>query len=101
MSALRDPDELAREILRSALAYTADAYTRPGARASAIASAVEGRLAAAMVVAECPDLMRELFALRMAAAGAAGMVHAQEELETWRLGYGWAAKAPSAAQVAS
>ena len=47
---LRCPDELAREILRSTLAFVADVYSRPGARASTIAAAVEGRMAAAMTV---------------------------------------------------
>ena len=69
---LRCPDELAREILRSTLAFVSDVYSRPGARASTIAAAVEGRMAAAMTVAEWPDLLRELFDLRMAAACASG-----------------------------
>jgi len=51
---LRCPDELAREILRSTLAFVADVYSRPGARASTIAAAVEGRMAAAMTVASAP-----------------------------------------------
>ena len=92
---LRCPDELAREILRSTLAFVADVYSRPGARASTIAAAVEGRMAAAMTVAECPDLMRELFALRMAAACACGSSVSEEGMAEWREGYAWAMRGPS------
>ena len=92
---LRCPDELAREILRSTLAFVADVYSRPGAHPSTVAAAAEGRLAAAMTVAECPDLMRELFALRMAAACASGTAVASEQMAEWREGYAWALKAPS------
>jgi len=94
VSALRCPDELAREVLRSTLAFVADAYAQPRARASTIAAAAEGRFAAAMAVAECPDLMRELFSLRMAAACASGSSVSEEMLAEWREGYAWATKAP-------
>ena len=98
---LRCPDELAREILRSTLAFVADVYSRPGARASTIAAAVEGRMAAAMTVAECPDLMRELFALRMAAACACGSSVSEEGMAEWREGYAAAVKAPGVARALS
>ena len=102
MSSLRCPDELAREILRATLATVSDVYSRPGARSSTIAAAAEGRLAAAMVVAECPDLLRELFDLRMAAACASGTAVAAEQMGEWREGYAWAMKRPSlGAQVAA
>ena len=91
---LRCPDELAREILRSTLAIVSDVYSRPGARPSTVAAAVEGRLAAAMIVAECPDLLRELFALRMAAACACGSSVSEEGMAEWREGYAAAVKAP-------
>ena len=92
---LRCPDELAREILRSTLAIVSDVYSRPGARPSTVAAAVEGRIAAAMIVAECPDLLRELFDLRMAAACASGTAVASEQMAEWREGYAWAMRGPS------
>ena len=98
---LRCPDELAREILRSTLAFVADVYSRPGARASTIAAAVEGRMAAAMTVAECPDLMRELFDLRMAAACASGTAVASEQMAEWREGYAAASRGPGVARALS
>ena len=101
---LRCPDELAREILRSTLAIVSDVYSRPGARPSTVAAAVEGRIAAAMIVAECPDLLRELFDLRMAAACASGTAVASEQMAAWREGYAWAMRGQSvvrAGQVAA
>ena len=98
---LRCPDELAREILRSTLAFVADVYSRPGARASTIAAAVEGRMAAAMIVAECPDLLRELFDLRMAAACASGTAVASEQMAEWREGYAAASRGPGVARALS
>ena len=97
----RCPDELAREILRSTLAFVADVYSRPGARASTIAAAVEGRMAAAMTVAECPDLLRELFDLRMAAACASGTAVASEQMAEWREGYAAALRGPGVARALS
>ena len=95
---LRCPDELAREILRSTLAFVSDVYSRPGARASTIAAAVEGRMAAAMTVAECPSLMAELFDLRMAAACASGTAVASEQMAEWREGYAAASRGPGVAR---
>ena len=96
---LRCPDELAREILRSTLAFVADVYSRPGARPSTVAAAVEGRIAAAMIVAECPDLLRELFDLRMAAACASGTAVASEQMAEWREGYAAASRGPGVARA--
>ena len=98
---LRCPDELAREILRSTLAFVADAYTRPGAHPSTVAAAAEGRLAAAMIVAECPSLMAELFDLRMAAACASGTAVASEQMSEWREGYAAASRGPGVARALS
>ena len=98
---LRCPDELAREILRSTLAIVSDGYSRPGARPSTVAAAVEGRIAAAMIVAECPDLLRELFDLRMAAACASGTAVASEQMAEWREGYAAAVKAPGVVRALS
>lgn len=98
---LRCPDELAREILRSTLAVVADVYSRPGAHPSTVAAAAEGRLAAAMIVAECPDLLRELFDLRMAAACASGTAVASEQMAEWREGYAAASRGPGVARALS
>ena len=98
---LRCPDELAREILRSTLAIVSDVYSRPGAHPSTVAAAAGGRLAAAMTVAECPDLMRELFALRMAAACACGSSVSEEGMAEWREGYAAAVKAPGVVRALS
>ena len=98
---LRCPDELAREILRSTLAFVADVYSRPGAHPSTVAAAAEGRMAAAMTVAECPDLLRELFDLRMAAACASGTAVASGRVAEWREGYAAASRGPGVARALS
>ena len=90
----RHPDALALAIVAAALRAVSISYGLHRPRASHIAAAAGGALAAASVVAECPDLCGLIFDLRMAAATAQGAAMVEEDHREWRSGYEAAADVP-------
>ena len=87
----RHPDALALEIVAAALRAVSTSYGLHRPRASHIAAAAVGALAAASVVAEDSDLCAMIFDLRMAASHAQGTAMVEEDHREWRAGYDAAA----------